>query len=101
MIHVIEVRAAEQAAVEVTGPGIVVVELGSSGPSGPSAQGHVHEQMTPAAVWTITHNLGFRPGGVLVVEYGGANVEGEVDHASDNALTITFQWPVAGRAYLS
>ena len=69
--------------------------------SGTSGGSFTHEQMTPSAVWVIAHTLGYRPGGVLVVEYGGQNVEGAVSHINENQLTITFAVAISGYAYLS
>ena len=57
-------------------------------------------QSTSAAVWTITHNLGKRPS-ISVVDSAGTNVVGEVNHTSNNALTITFSSAFKGTAYLN
>lgn len=78
---------------------------GPPGPPGPpgdsAAGGYVHDQMTPASLWTIDHNLGFRPGGIHVSDSEGADVEGEVTYITDNQLTIEFAGAFSGRAIVS
>lgn len=51
---------------------------------------YTHTQSIPAALWTITHNLGYKPGGILVTDSGGSEWEGDVTHVSNNQLTIDF-----------
>ncbi len=55
---------------------------------------------TPAAVWTITHNLGFVPN-VLTTDVSGNEISGVVTDANTVTVEITFSEPVAGYAYLS
>jgi len=62
---------------------------------------YVHNQSTPAALWTITHNLEFFPAGVTVIDSAGANVEGDVTHINAQQLTILFSGAFTGKAYLS
>lgn len=57
-------------------------------------------QPTPAAVWTITHNLNKWPS-VTVVDSAESVVVGEVEYLDDNTLAITFQSAFSGRAYLN
>lgn len=59
-----------------------------------------YDQPSPAATWTITHNLNFFPN-VTVIDTGGTQIEAELVYPSRNELTITFTSPVAGSAYLS
>lgn len=74
---------------------------GPPGPSGPSGAGYVHTQASALAVWTVPHNLGYRPS-VSVTTTGGVEVEGgEVLHLSTNTLTITFDVAFAGSARLT
>lgn len=68
------------------------------GPGG--AEHYVHDQGVPDSVWTITHNLGFRPN-VTVVDSAGTWVEGDRDDPSANTLVLTFAGAFAGSAYLS
>lgn len=44
---------------------------------------HVHTQSTPAAEWTIRHNLGKYPC-VSVVDSSGSEVVGAVDYPNEN-----------------
>lgn len=98
-------------------PNVVIVDssrggsVGPQGPQGPQgAQGvqgppgptlaYTHTQNTLASTWDISHSLGIYPQ-VSVVEFGGANVEGDVTYLSTNALRITFSAPISGYAYLS
>lgn len=75
-----------------------VTTQGPPGPPGASAAGFDFVQASPASVWTIAHNLGFRPS-VSVATVGGVEVEGgEVLHLTTNVLTITFDVAFAGTA---
>jgi hypothetical protein len=62
---------------------------------------YVYVQSVAAAVWTIVHPLGFRPGGVQVLNSLGQEVVGEVTYPDINTVRIAFSGPVAGTAYLS
>lgn len=91
---------------EMAGPGGPAGPEGPQGPAGPSGEGvvagfYAHVQSMPSAVWTITHNLGFRPAGVTVVDSGGTNVEGDIVYTSANTMTISFVAAFGGTAYLS
>lgn len=61
---------------------------------------YVHTQSTVASVWTVTHNMGKYPS-VMVVDYGGNVVYGEVHYIGKDKLTITFSAAFGGRAYLN
>jgi len=103
MTSQIVITPGQTSTIEVVSPDQTTVELSltTTGLRGATGGSFAYEQMTPATVWTITHNLTYRPGGVLVVEYGGQNVEGTVSHISANQLTITFAAAISGYAYLS
>ena len=60
-----------------------------------------HEQGTSAAIWTITHNLGFRPSVIAMDSVYFNTVEGEIVHNSENELTIEFSGAFSGKAYLT
>lgn len=62
---------------------------------------YIHEQTTPSALWVITHNLGYQPGGIEVTDSGGDSVEGDVTFVNANVLTIAFGAAFAGTAFLS
>lgn len=57
-------------------------------------------QLSPASVWTITHNLGKRPA-VQVFDSSGAECLGAIVHVSDDQLTVTFSAAFGGVAYLN
>lgn len=58
----------------------------------------VHEQDTPAAVWTVEHHFGVEPSVDIVI--GGAPVEATVDHPDSSTTTLTFSSAQSGTAYL-
>tara|TARA_B110000285_G_C14952844_1_gene527697 strand:- start:33 stop:794 length:762 start_codon:yes stop_codon:yes gene_type:complete len=61
---------------------------------------YVHNQGTPAEVWTVTHNLGKNPS-VTVVDSAGTVVIGQVDYNSINQTTLTFKATFSGKAYFN
>lgn len=73
--------------------------IGRQGPAGPAGVGapHTHNQSSPAATWTINHNLGRRPAGVAVY-IGGALVDAAVSIVSVNTIEIAFSSARAGAA---
>lgn len=62
--------------------------------------GYDHTQPTPAAQWTIAHNLGYRPS-VATYSTGGIEITGSVTHLSTDVLQLDFNTPVAGTARLN
>ncbi|MDQ3782107.1 MAG: hypothetical protein M3349_04115 [Actinomycetota bacterium] len=60
---------------------------------------YIHEQLTPAATWTITHNLGHFPS-VAVVDSAGSLVHGNVNYISINVVEVSFGSGFSGKAYL-
>lgn len=58
-------------------------------------------QSSSSASWTVTHNLGYRPGGVSVVDSAENVVMGDIVHSSDNELVINFSSAFTGKAYIS
>lgn len=59
------------------------------------------EQLIPAAIWLIEHNLGFIPGNELITDLDGNEIDGITRAVDSNTIEITFSEPVAGYAYLS
>ena len=57
-------------------------------------------QITPAATWNITHNLGKFPS-VSVVDTANTQVFTDVQYIDNNNLTLTFSAAFAGKAYLN
>jgi len=58
-------------------------------------------QASSSASWTVTHNLGYRPGGVSIIDSAENVVMGDIVHSSDNELVINFSSAFSGKAYLS
>ena len=58
-------------------------------------------QASSSAAWTVTHNLGYRPGGVSIVDSAENVVMGDIVHSSDNELVINFSSAFTGKAYIS
>lgn len=59
----------------------------------------VHDQSTPAAVWTITHHFGVQPQ-VEILIAGQVTQASSITHPDNETTTITFAAPTAGVAYL-
>jgi len=57
-------------------------------------------QLSPAMIWTITHNLNTYPS-VTIVDSAGSQVVGDISYVSINQITITFTTTFAGKAYLN
>jgi hypothetical protein len=88
-------------------PGVSIT-VDSADPANPvvgvirSEFGYMHEQGVPSATWVVSHNLGYRPGGLVVMDSGGTiNEPAEVIHDSINQTTIIFLYPFGGTAFLS
>jgi hypothetical protein len=58
----------------------------------------VHEQTTPASVWTVEHHFGVRPDVTVLID--GQASESDVSHPDDETTTISFGSPTAGTAHL-
>lgn len=61
---------------------------------------YTHDQGLTSAVWTVAHNLGKKPS-ATVVDTAGTVVIGQVEYIDENNLTITFNFPFAGKAHLN
>jgi hypothetical protein len=59
-----------------------------------------HQQASPSAEWTITHNLGKFPS-VMVVDSAGTVVDGAVEYLDGNSLKVYFASAFGGDAYLN
>lgn len=70
------------------------------GPQGATGGSYTHVQGSTAAVWTVVHNLGYRPN-VRTVDTLDRPVIGDVEDIDTNSLTITFVVAMSGKAYLS
>lgn len=97
-IEIVEEPAVSVEVVEEAG--VQVVELLHPGPQGPaSTAAYVHMQPTPATVWTINHNLGFRPS-VELFDSGSSEFIAEVAHPTVNQVVVTVNPATAGFARL-
>lgn len=70
------------------GPRGLVGPPGAAGNDGLVSYRHV--QSVAAEVWTVVHNLGYRPGGIYVEDSSHRAVSGRVTHIDANTLTISF-----------
>lgn len=83
-------------------PTITVSTPGPQGPAGaftPSDIAYTHTQAIASAVWTINHNLGFRPV-CIVLDSAGTQCEGTISYPTVNQMVITFTSAFTGNAYL-
>ena len=104
MTLVIATPAAKSVVVAQPGQSLVVLcgpLLRVAGSAGGGGSGGLppHIEPTPKTVWSIAHNLGYRPS-VTVTDLAGAVVLAEVRHLSVDVLQIAFVTAQAGRAYL-
>ena len=73
---------------------------GQQVPPGESLPTYTHVQSTPATVWTINHNLGFRPS-VELFDVGGQEFDADILHTSINQVIIYLNIAAAGTARLN
>lgn len=79
-----------------------IVSSGLQGPPGPpgeSAATYIHTQSTPSSIWTINHNLGFKPS-VELLDSGGNEFDADVLHTSNNQVIVYLNTEIAGIARL-
>jgi hypothetical protein len=76
--------------------------LGGNPVNSISAMSYTHTQSIAASTWTVTHNLGYKPGGIKVFDSADTEWFGSIVHIDDNSLTIDFNGSVfGGKAYIS
>lgn len=91
-------------AVPVAGPPGPAGPPGSQGPTGPAGgTGFHHVQIAASETWTITHGLGYYPGGIMAKDSAGDPIEyANVMYVNYNTLQLTFPgFPVSGSACIS
>ena len=80
------------------------IEVGTSGPQGPSGDirdlAYVFTQSVASATWNINHGLTFIPS-ITIVDSAGSVVEGDYSYPNENTVIATFVGEFAGKAYLS
>lgn len=77
---------------------------GTQGATGPPGVGGIydHHQISPAATWTITHNLGKYVEPLLLLDDAPARrVLTDVDLPNTNTAVLTFPYPVTGWAHFT
>jgi len=72
---------------------------GPTGPSGADEDSFDFQQASPALQWSISHNLGRRPI-VELFSVGGAEIDADVTHLSNDQVIVNFVIPTAGSARL-
>lgn len=80
---------------------VLVIASAKQGPAGPTGTGdkhYAHDQMTPSASWTVTHNLGKFPA-IMIVDSSGNVVEGNIQHVDTTQAILTFTSAFSGMAY--
>ncbi len=85
------------AAVDI--PTLGPLGIGGTMPTEPAPASFTFDQPTPAAVWTIDHNLGLYPT-VEVYDWDWNAIEGAIAHPSLTRTVVTFITPVSGHARL-
>ena len=60
----------------------------------------VFDQFDPKSTWEITHNMNKFPS-VYIVDTANSVVEGLVEYIDKNSLTVIFNFPFSGKAYLN
>jgi len=76
---------------------VTAITEGPQGPAGGAA--YVHVQSASATVWTINHNLGYRPS-VELLDTGNQEIDGDIAHPSINQTVVTLNPASAGLARL-
>jgi hypothetical protein len=81
----------------------IVVDPFSSGGGGGGTGPFEFIQSVPQAVWSVTHNLGYRPASVSLfsMDFSQPFDEFAVQHTNANQLLISMDVPTAGRALIA
>lgn len=77
---------------------VIAITQGPQGPAGSSA--FVYQQLLPATVWIINHNLGYKPS-VELLDSGSQEIDGAVAHPNNNQTVVTLNPASAGIARLT
>jgi hypothetical protein len=84
-----------------TADALDILEVGPQGPPGGSAATYTHTQATPAATWTIPHNLNTVPSVILVIDsFPNEQVVTDVTYPDLNTAVVSWPSPESGKAYL-
>lgn len=116
IVEIEQLAAPPQVIIEQSVHEVEISRLGERGPAGPPGQpgtpgepgedakdvAYTHDQTNaPSIVWTVQHNLGYKPGGIIVEDMNNLEIEPRVVHMNVNVLLLTFHEPTAGTAYIS
>lgn len=82
------------------GPAGPVGPVGPMGPQGSGVGSFVFNQLTPATVWTVVHDLVYPPA-VTVIDSAGTELWADVTFVDANTIVVEHGWPTAGTVYLS
>ncbi len=85
----------------VTPEGQVLYPVGQPAPAGGGVQSYTHTQAMPASTWTIPHNLGFIPAGVVVFDTQDTQIIGDVVSVTTTTIVLEFTSGFAGVAHVS
>lgn len=69
--------------------------------SGGHPVSYEHIQSSPSEEWTIQHNLGFFPGGVMLVDSANREFKAEIVQINENTLRVSMIGAQSGTAYIS
>ena len=79
---------------------VEISEVGPQGPPGPTGATYVHTQSTPAATWTINHNLNtIRPIVLLLDSAPTEPVWADTVYPTPNQAVIQLDVAATGKAY--
>lgn len=81
---------------------IVAVNVSSIGEKGDTGGQYKHDQSSASNTWTVNHNLGYKPGGIVVKDSAGSLwLPGGIEYVDNNSLILTFSGSFGGTAYIS
>lgn len=73
------------------------LQQGPQGPAGPAGASYTHTQLSASAIWTVNHNLGFRPD-ITLYSSGGVVIDGFVTHINNNQAQVDLDTATTGTA---
>lgn len=83
--------------------GVRGVRVAIGGPPGPPGSDgitpYIHNQVSASFVWTINHNLGYRPS-VELFDAGSQEFDAQVSHPTVNQTVVTMTVATSGFARL-
>ena len=79
---------------------VTLTKLNAPSVSDTYQRAYIHNQTSPAAIWTITHSLNKYPS-VSIVDSAYQEVIGEVEYLTPNTLEVRFTAPFSGQAFIN